>query len=746
MSIFPRVTTVLAAITAGILWLAPESLAQAAKNQLEKIEFVNAPVAAVLDYYARLTNRSIIPAPNLAGVINFRAQTPLTIEEAIQALDSVLSLNGIATVPVGEKFLKVVQIATAKQEGLPVTADPADPLVQRDALTTHIIPLKYAEAGEAVAALQPYLHPYGQLLPLLKSNSIMVTDTGGNVRKMLEIVRYIDQPTALRVETKIYALRHARAPEVVGKLQTIIQETQQATGAPAAPRMVRPPTPGVPPAPAAPVGTAPDESIIEGRVVLTPDERTNKIFVLSRPANFAFFDQIIEELDMQVDPDVTMRVIVLDFANSEEMAALLNALVAGGTLPTRQPATTPRTSAAPPRTPAPPPPPSAPPATTPGVEGTGFLQYAAGVRILPDPRTNSLLIMATREDMDRIEGLVKSLDTSVTQVLVEVVIAEVNLDDALEVGVELVKRMFQEGQVQQTGATRTAPPGQPGPVDLSSVSGELLSGLSTNLAPIALASLSGGLTYFATFQNLKLDTVIRLLASSSKFKVLSTPIIQTMHNQEARITVGESRPVITATVADVVAAGATAVRSNVEFRDIAIELTVTPRINPDGYVTMEIHQTVNDVGGSVLVNNTPVPIITLREAQSTVSVRDQSTIVLGGLIKENKTQTETKVPFFGDIPFLGTLFKGKSTVKNRNELIVFIRPTVLRTDEEAQAEAFRRSRLLKAGKELQLEQRLQESEASAPLRRSGSPAPTGPGAGAADVELRFEVHPVEPQY
>jgi general secretion pathway protein D len=289
-----------------------------------------------------------------------------------------------------------------------------------------------------------------------------------------------------------------------------------------------------------------------------------------------------------------------------------------------------------------------------------------------------------------VEDLITALDQAVAQVVIEVVIAEVNLKGDLEVGMDVFKQVFKEGQAISGGGTDNLP--DLAPKDLTS---EALD-VATDLA-------SGGLTYYFTLKNMRLDGVIRLLSSSSKFKVLSTPILQTQHNQEADIIVGESRPVVTSTVSDIASTAATAVRSNVEFRDIAIELKVTPRINPDGYVTMEVEQKINDVGGNVVVNGIDVPIITKREARATVAVRDESTIVLGGLIREDRDLTETKTPILGDIPFFGALFKSKGSSKNRTELIVFIRPKVLRSDEDAYAEAVRRSKLLKAGEELELE-------------------------------------------
>lgn len=673
------------------------------------IEFNNAPAAAVLEYYARMTNRSIISAPNVLSVppITFRSQTELTKEEAIQALDSVLAINGIGTVPMGDRFLKVVTIGTAKQEGPPVGV----PLPPGDTLVTQVLPLKYADVAEVAAALQPYMHSYGQLIQLAKSNSILITETGANIGQMLEILKYVDQPSPLRVQTKVYVLSHAKASEVVSRLNEIIQQTQQlgarASG-PGQPTPTPAPTPAGQPrrptaAGAAATGAAgTEESVVEGKVIITSDERTNKIFLLSRPSNFDFFDRVIAELDAKVDPDVVIKVIALQYATAEDAGSLINALITGGSAPTATRRTTSSTGTSTygqgrPQTTIPP-----PPAGSLGGAGavdTGFLQFAQGVRILPDYRTNSLLLMATKGDMLRLEQLIQSIDTAVAQVLIEVVIAEVDLKNELDVGVDFFKQLFDGSHITQAGGTGN---------------GDTVPG--TILTAAELAG-SGGLTYFATFQNLKLDAVIHALATTSKSKVLSTPVIQTMDNQEASIVVGSSVPVPVSSVSSVVGAVGTNAtgqfNTNIEYKDVAIELKVTPRINPDGYVRMDIVQKVNDLGAGVPVSGTTAPIINKREATSSVAVQDGSTIVLGGLIKENKTVTENKVPILGDIPLLSTLFKSKKNGKERTELIIFIRPTVLRTDAQAVGEARRRSRMLKAGEELELEKRFQSSEPGA---------------------------------
>ena len=700
----------------------PPAPAAPPKETIGIIDFQGTPLQAVLEYYSHLTKRSIISAPNLAGVIYFRSQTDLTRDEAIQALDSVLAINGVAAVPLGEKFLKVVQIATAKQEGLGVVPE-LRTLPPADTLVTQIIPLKFAEVNDIVGALQPYMHAYGQLIPLQKSNALLITDTGANINQMLEIVKYVDQPSALRMQTKVYILQHAKAGDVVQRLQAIIQETQQALGA----RAGAPSQPTQPPrvplrpgaVPGAPAGAAgaTEESVVEGKVILTADERTNKMFILSRPSNFDFFDKLIAELDAKVDPDVIIKVVELQYATAEDAASLVNALITGGTLTVRPRAGT--TTGGRPGTTQPPPPPTpvavgGGAAGGAGAEGGGFLQFAQGVRILPDPRTNALIIMATKEDMVRIEGLVRSIDTAVAQVQIEVVIAEVTLDNALDVGVDVFKRLFDKGQVSSAGGTGN---GKVAPVQLPKAS-DVMSTVASNLPTAAALAGSGGLTYFATFQNLKLDAIIHALARTSRGKVLSTPVIQTMDNQEANIVVGSSVPVPVSTVSSLVSGTGTLntgqLNANIEYKDVAIELKVTPRINPDGYVRMDIEQKVNDLGATQKIGGNDVPAINKREAKSSVAVQDQSTIVLGGLIKETKPITETKVPILGDIPLLGHLFKSKANGKMRDELIVFIRPTVMRTDAQAVAEAHRRARLLKAGEELELERRFESAVPGAP--------------------------------
>ena len=679
--------------------------APSGKETVGILDFEGAPVKAVLDYYARLTKRSIIAAPNLNAVVFFRSQTDLTRDEAIQALDSVLAVNGLGVIPLGEKFLKVVQITAAKQEGVQVGIADDAKLPASDTFVARVVRIKYAELAEVTNALQPLIHAYGQLVPLQQSNSLLVIDTGNNVNQMLELLKHVDQPFELRMETKVYQLQHAKAADLVQRVQTMLQAVQQlaqktaptaAAPAPGTPRPV--PTPG-----------AQQGASIETKVILTPDERTNKIFVLSRSKDFSLLDKIIAELDIKVDPEVITRVVELNYANAEDAAGLVNAIISGGSYSGGSSTATRRTSrtssssasssaapTAPPRTI------TAPTAGGAALEAGGFLSYPEGVRVLPDTRTNTLLLMATKDDMDRIVKLVQSIDSNVAQVLIEVIIGEVTLSNETDTGIDLINRVIKAGPASLYGGTMTGNAGGPKPLDIGAAA------IGTTPAG---AALSSALTYWATFRDLKLDAVVRLLATSGKLRVLSTPVIQTLHNQEGSIIVGNSVPVATSTLSDVVGGYGTnnvtsGLRANVEYKDVALELRVVPRVNPDGFVTLEISQKVNELGEDKNVGGIVVPTIQKREAEAVVMVKDQNTIVLGGLIKDRKNLTETKAPILGDIPVLGWLFKTRKNKIDRDELIVFIRPVVLRGGEQATAEAQRRTQMLKTGKELDLDKRL----------------------------------------
>jgi general secretion pathway protein D len=703
-----------------------------------RLDFPNTPLQAVLDKYVQLNNRTLIVAPdvNLQKPIMLRCPTELTRGEALQALDSVLALHGISVLPLGEKFLKVVSITAAKQEGLQIGITEREKFPASDTIVAQVVKLRCVEVVEAHNAIQPLLHGgYGQLVDLPQSSSLLIIDTANNINQMLELLKHVDQSNELRMERKPYTLTHAKAADVVQRIKSVLQEMQQLkpkTSTPStpagAPVFSEQPPPATPAPAATPAGSA---MAIDTKFILVPDERTSKIFAFSRGKDFGLIDELVREMDVKVDPEVTTRIIPLKNANADEVVAAVSSLIGGsgtgstGASRSSSGSRTKKTSSSSSTISQPPATISAPRNVT-GATGTAdnsFLEFPESLRMSPDPRTNSILLLGTEKDLARLHELINDLDSPVAQVLIEVIIGEVELNNENDLGVDIVNRVIKGGPSSLYGGTSVIPGSQLPPNGIASPIGTTPQG----------AALSAALTYYATFRNLKLDVLVHALASTTHFRILSSPVIQTLHNQEGSIIVGASVPVATSTLSDVVSSGssstnqiASGLRANVEYKDVALELVVTPRINPNGLVTLDINQKVNDLGEDKNIGGIIVPTILKREAKSTVIVNDQSTIVLGGLIKNSKNVTDSKVPLLGDIPWLGWMFRSRKETTKREELIMFIRPVVLRNNAEAVAEAKRRAQMMDAGKELKLDNQFKDNTPTNITPNAVAPAVVSP--------------------
>jgi general secretion pathway protein D len=337
---------------------------------------------------------------------------------------------------------------------------------------------------------------------------------------------------------------------------------------------------------------------------------------------------------------------------------------------------------------------------------SGEVQVLSQNKIIADERTNSLLIFASREDMKVIKDIVSKLDVVLAQVLIEAVIIEVTLNDQRDIGVSYAEK-------------GTAPNGSPGHgfgtfSGIGSIQNGLLATVSSNSTP----SAPGGLSYLGSFGG-DLDVTLTAVANDSRAKILQRPRIQTSHAVPATLFVGESRPYPTASYYG----GAYGGSSSIQQVQIGVTLDVTPLINPDGLVVMDIHQTIESANGEVQIANIgAVPITSRKEAQAKVAVRDHDTIILGGLIETSKSRSASGVPFLKDLPLLGVLFRQSTDKEVRNELIVLIRPTVLPTPEvaalTARAEKEKMPGIRKAESEIQAEENRRIKQTERDLRET----------------------------
>ncbi len=668
---------------------------------LVRLKYENWDVDEVLKQYSEWTGRALMKAPDVpAAKITLKCPRRIPRREALLAIEGILGMHGIALVPLGDKFLKVVTIGVARQSGMSTTTGPLDEKVSDTGhLVSRIMELKHLEIAEAQGTLQNLVSPNGKIIPLERINCLLITDAAVNLKRIAEVLELIDLPMGSREEFRIFQINYAKASEIQSKIEAIIADTQTTDNRASLLRQqllaARMPLrrPGQPPTPAAAATTSSagsmDRSLIQGKVKIVADDRTNILIIITRPDQFAFFDNIISALDKQVEPDVSIKVIRLEYADSEKVVDVLNSLV--GASKSSSTAKTPadkkqddsKTRPLPPSFPQPG---QAQPAAARESSGEITIEgrLSDDVKIIADPRINALLIMASKTDMAVIEDVLTKVDIMLSQVLIEVVIIEVNLDDNTRMGVDWLQRSMIAYNEKQSGERRAF-------LGFSGASRVGTQGALRNAANITTIADSpagdlSGLTYYFTLFDFNIDAVLNMLATSSDARILSTPIILTTDNTEAKILVGEKRPIVTSTS---LSSGGVQ-QSAYQYTDIGIELNVTPRINKKGFVVMEIEQTIDNTGGDVTIDQNKVPIITTRELNASVAINDGRTIVLGGLVSTEESTGNSGIPFLRRIPLLGLLFRSDTEEKARRELLVMITPYVLDTPERALEETARR--------------------------------------------------------
>lgn len=708
--------------------LVPGAVVRGQGEQLYSLKFNQATLQIVLNDYSQKTQRTLLMGPKVPqAMITLRSQGGLTRDEYLQAVEAVLAMHGIGLVKAGDKFVKVVPIAEARQEAMAISEQEFEVVLDAagnpvtnltgtvmqqfvglddtDELVSQLITLKHIGVKEAKQAVEPLKHSYGQVHTFESMNSLLVTDTASNINRIMKILQYIDQPIEAREEPHIIAIKHSKASEIKSKLEELIADSQEqqktvvkrkSSGSPGTVRKATPP--GVIRARTVPKAVAEAEvteeivaqaerGIIRGNVKIVADDRTSILIIITRPENMKYFERIVQVLDVETSPDVIVRVIRLEFADAKEIAGMLNDLIGaasdeeekgapGSKAPVPEEGSTALREIKK----------QAEAARADGKSKVGELSKD-NIKILADERTNALIIMASKSDLAMIEEIIGDMDMMLSQVLVEAVVLEVNLDDTFESGFDWLQRSIIAYNENQSG-TRSP---------IASFAGGAGGGDMKPSDSLAFTEVSkfpsdplAGLNYYMTFFDLNLDMVLRLVATDSRTKILSSPVILTTDNTDATIDVSTERYFYKGK--KYVGGGDNPFyEDDVETKKVGITLSVTPRINAKKFVVMEIEQQIANVSGVQTINETEWPIVTTRKLEADVAVGSGDTIVLGGLVVNQNVNTENKVPLLGDIPLLGYLFKSRRDEDTRNEVIVFITPYVLNTPEEMEADARRRA-------------------------------------------------------
>lgn len=623
----------------------PPLQAAAPVSDAVTLNFVNAEIDAVVRAVADITGRNFIVDPRVKGTINIVSARPVPRSLVYPTLLSALRLAGFAAVET-DGIVKIVPEADAKTQGGAVGRASGDRLV------TQVLVLRNESAAQLVSVLRPLITPNNTISAFPASNALVITDYADNLRRIERIIASLDQPSAS--EPLLVPVRHASALDIVTLVNRLISEA---------------PTPG---------GAAADPT---QRVSLVADPRSNSVLVRSENATRAArVRQLIEQLDTPGRPGGNLFIIYLKNADASRVAQTLRALLTGGDSGT--PVSGPASLAPPgafsmgsPTGTAPATPSTATAALpfTPPLAGANAFS-AGGVTVQADTANNALIIMAPEPIYNNLRAIVEKLDVRRAQVYVEALIVEVSADKAAELGIQwqALGGLDSTGTRAFGGTNFGARGTGTNIIDISVNPTGVAPGLNLGVirGTVKLPGFLGEITNLAF--------LARALETQAAANILSTPALLTLDNEEARIIVGQNVPFVTGQYATTGGTTTVAPFQTIERRDVGLVLRVRPQITEGGTVRMVIYQEVSRIQNQ----SADGIILSKRALESSVVVDDSQIIVLGGLIEDRMSDTNDKVPVLGDVPGVGTLFRFDSRRREKTNLMVFLKPTVLRTTQD----------------------------------------------------------------
>ncbi|MBV8658288.1 MAG: type II secretion system secretin GspD [Burkholderiales bacterium] len=629
--------------------------AMAADDNRVMLNFVNSDIDSTVKAVGLITGKNFVLDPRVKGTVNVVSSSPVPRAEVYPILLSALRLQGFAVVET-PGAIKVVPEADAKQN-IGATVD-KKLNIGGDRIVTQVYPLHNESAAQLVPILRPLITPNNSIAAYPNANILVITDYADNVKRLDQIIANIDQPMDADLVT--IPLKTASALDVSQMLAKLMPEITVAGSGALAPA-----------------------TLGDGirKTVVIPDTRSNSLIVRGdNGAHTAQIKRIAESLDSQSTPGGNIHVIYLKNADATRLAATLKAILTGGDVP--QSVTTPLSST-----------PisgtgnsSATPTTAqPSLSSSGSSTASQGVAVQADPTTNALIITAPDNVYNNLRAVVDKLDARRAQVYVEAMIAEVSLDKLGQFGIQwLVGGTSNNVSVVGASATGDSTAG----TNIVDIAKGIASKNYTLPGGLTLGVLNGSLT---GSDKPSLGVLANALESTGNGNVLSTPNILTLDNEEAKILVGQNLPFVSGTQSS------TGSNPNpfttVDRKDVGITLRVKPQVSEGGAITMQVYQEVSSVDATV--NTQGAGLATKkRSIESKVLVDDGQVIVLGGLIENDLSQTFNKVPILGDIPGLGNLFRYESREHKRTNLMVFLRPVILRDGQSAAALSNDRYRML----------------------------------------------------
>jgi general secretion pathway protein D len=633
--------------------------------------------ATAVDIYAKLINRTVLRGPLPEAKIILHTHTDLTKTEVIEAIEAVLAINNISVIKVGDKFLKVLPSEQANTAGAPIDYSSATNLPNLGSYVTHIAQLHYVKPSIMAPLIQPFARLQGGLSPIDDNGILVMRDYAENIKRMLEMIDEIDISVPTEYISEVVPIRYAKVDEIASALQSL----------------------GGGGGPSVSIGTAPSASRVSG---LSSGG-------MGGGGGFA-------GMSGQSGGGYNSGGGIggaSSFGANRPTGATANGTPTTGTSFQQRLNNILSQSGG-------------------GSGGAGGnkqdIQLFGQTKIIPNESSSTLLIYATRQDMDAITNIIAKLDVPLAQVLIEAAIIDVTLGNTFNFGVSASQKPqslggnniggggINNGQTfanfMQSVITGTNSLG------IITNATTIISSVSTNGSAFN-SSLPGGLSYFGSLGPVY-DVAIQAAESDSHASIIQRPRIQASQATPATFFVGETKPYVTSTYNNGYNGGYGG--SSYSQLSVGVELDVTPFINPDGEVAMQIQQEIDDFNGTTTIAGVgDVPNTIKRTLNTSITVRDRDAVMLGSFIKSDKSTSKSGVPFLVDIPLLGNLFSSRNDAKDRQELIVLMRPTVMRTPALAAKNTIEQSKLLPgvsgaAAEDAQYQHDLIEAERKRELR------------------------------
>jgi general secretion pathway protein D len=674
---------VLSCLTVAALPPLP-ALAQAAREGTggAALSFVNADIESVIKAIGQYTGMTFIIDPRVKGTLTLVSEKPLTKAQAFQLLTSALRLQGYAVVT-GEGFAKVVPEAEAKLQSSPIQIGVRGAKARGDQIVTQVFRLSYESAANLTAVLRPLISPNNSIMADPGNNTLVITDYADNLRRLARIIAALDSPATADLD--VIPVRYAIASDIATLVSRLLE---------------------------------PSAGGDSGRVSVVADPRTNSVVVRGPSSGrVQMAKTLVAKLDQPTSEPGNIHVVYLKNADATRVAQTLRAVVSqdasavpvqqqgtaggsiqastqgqggtaggtlgGGTLGGQQGQQS-----------------SAGMAGTGGTFGQQSQATATGAGGAPgsgfiqaDATTNSLIITASDAVYRNLRTVIDLLDVRRAQVYMEALVVEVTSNKASEFGIQWVGATGDQFSHFRVGALQSFPTAGAG--DIVNLAAAAKAGISNpNIASAAPAGFTIGLFRQINGQ-LGLGAVARALESTGNANILSTPNMITLDNELATIKVGQNVPIITGSFTTSASGASNNPFQTIDRRDVGLVLKVRPQISEGGTIKLAIYNENSSVAPNSLTSPQGVTI-NVRAIESNVLADDGQIIVLGGLIEDTEGDTEEKLHGLGDIPVLGNLFKYRTRTRTKTNLMVFLRPLVVRSKDASHGVALDRYEYMRA--------------------------------------------------